>query len=148
MNAEERIKLIDQIEEKMNIMTALVRAVKRTCVNTKTGLPFDSLKEILENATDQCLFDLRDNLISIGAMKADNSVEVKQWELWLEGYSATGQSVNAQFMGMYPGVTFADACDEWVKEDTSRKHCFNRNQLMYWGCRFFDNEAGARKAFG
>lgn len=71
----------------------------------------------------------------------------KTFTVWSEGYSCTGQHSGAQNHGEWQGETFADACQAWA-DSTSNPELFVREQLTYWGCRLFDNETDARKAFG
>ena len=78
----------------------------------------------------------------------DNNTE-KTYEVWSEGYAATGESAGARFHGKFKGVTFRDAVESYINtlSPDSRKS-FNGERLTYWGCRFFDNEQDARKSFG
>lgn len=72
---------------------------------------------------------------------------VKEWDVWMEGYSATGQHSPAQFLGTYKATTFREAC--LAHRDTMREpEYFNETDLSIWGCKMFDNEEDARKAFG
>lgn len=73
--------------------------------------------------------------------------------LWMEGFRATGEYGEARFCGSY----FAEDLKEAVikhKECTLANNpmldekLFDLENLTYWGCRFFDNEADARKSFG
>ena len=36
---------------------------------------------------------------------------MKEWEIWSEGYSATGEHSGAHFHGKFPGETFDDAVE-------------------------------------
>jgi hypothetical protein len=80
---------------------------------------------------------------------ADNDIDerpVKLWELWSEGYSATGQSSRATFHGEVYATSFLEACRKRFKRDD---YYDERNGCpTYWGCRLFDNQAEARRAFG
>lgn len=75
-------------------------------------------------------------------------LEVRPWEVWSEGFVATGESGTARLMGTIDAKTFAGACRLMAK----REHWGAYFRLMphpsFWGCRLFDNEADARKAFG
>lgn len=77
----------------------------------------------------------------------------KEWEVWSEGYLATGMEgipATAQFHGKFNGETFRDACDKWAEtlSDDYSKSCYDGERLTFWACRLFDNEADARKSFG
>jgi hypothetical protein len=77
---------------------------------------------------------------------------MKEYEVWLEGFSATGERGPAHLCGIFRAETFANACYQWVCSlpEIHRKffRVHKNNQLTYWGCRFFDNEKDARKSFG
>lgn len=72
----------------------------------------------------------------------------KNIALWSEGCAATlGPPV--RFWGVYQGYTLRDAVQRAYDEASQiDQRLFDMEKLTYWGCRFFDNEADARKAFG
>jgi len=73
-----------------------------------------------------------------------------EFDIWTEGYSATGDSSTAQFHGTFEGENFSDAVKAF-RDSLSDQHsiqCINLKNLTFWGCRFFDNENDARKSFG
>ena len=85
----------------------------------------------------------------------------KEWEIWSEGYAATGERSGAHFHGKFPGETFDEAVEYANKkvklgaEPYTRsafvtdEHFKNRrSSWKIWGCALFDNEADARKSFG
>lgn len=77
--------------------------------------------------------------------------DVQTYQIWAEGYSATGQSGTATYMGSASGETFKDAVKELAKRASPEDRAFyntDRIQPTYWGCRLFDNEEDARKSFG
>jgi hypothetical protein len=67
---------------------------------------------------------------------------MKEYEIWSEGFAATGESAKANFIGSIWGETFIDACKN------SGLKLSSYDPPIYWGCRLFDNEADARKSFG
>lgn len=69
---------------------------------------------------------------------------MKTWEIWSEGYVATGQNAGAQLHGTAKAVTFGEAAEKLLAHDPF----FDARQMRYWGCRLFDNEAAARWSFG
>lgn len=71
------------------------------------------------------------------------------WEIWIEGYSVTGNSSTAQHKGQYAGHTFEEACARWADSlEPESKSYYDPIANTFWGCRLFNNEADARKAFG
>lgn len=76
--------------------------------------------------------------------------KMKKFEIWTEGYAATGEHQPASKMGEAEGETFRDAVLKFMENYSPRKRRddFNAERLTYWGCRLFDNEADARKSNG
>lgn len=74
----------------------------------------------------------------------------KTWQVWIEGYRATGGSAKAQNVGEVEAATFREACDilcspaEWQEQWGT----YNAERGTVWGCRLFDNEVAARRSFG
>ena len=66
------------------------------------------------------------------------------YEIWSEGFAATGNSAPATYHGTASGKTFRDACKKYFKGSKS----YNAKTNSLWGCRLFDNETAARKSFG
>lgn len=66
------------------------------------------------------------------------------WQIWCEGYRITGNSNVAQLLAVVEAPTFRAACETKFFGDKD----FNSEALTYWGCRLFDNELDARRAFG
>jgi hypothetical protein len=54
----------------------------------------------------------------------------------------------AKLIGTVEADTFAQACAKLMSQSPWNDGNFDRENLMYWGCHLFDNEADARKAFG
>lgn len=101
----------------------------------------------------------------------------KEYDIWIEGYAATGESSTASYVGKSQGETFEDAVKsfrypedvkrQWAMKgedpvlihkgsplnldtDKSQSDGFRRHggKLCSWACRYFDNEIDARKSFG
>lgn len=70
------------------------------------------------------------------------------YQVWLEGFSATGQNGTAQFLGEQVGLNFRDAVVKILIGQGWNMALFDPIKISYWGCRFFDNEKDARKNFG
>lgn len=79
----------------------------------------------------------------------------KIWEVWAEGYSATGEHGTAVYVGRKWAVTFNRACEllhiekggskAWGEFTPERP---DGRPPMFWGCRLYDNEVDARRLFG
>jgi hypothetical protein len=75
----------------------------------------------------------------------------KVFEIWSEGFRATGDIGTAHKHGEQEGEDFADACRKQFADDPPNdwgRSDFDPDRLTYWGCRLFDNEADARERFG
>lgn len=75
---------------------------------------------------------------------------IKRYQVWIEGYQATGQSTKATYHGEYEGQDFKEAVTAFKDSltDEHSRQCVDLNRMTFWGCKFFDNESDARKAFG
>jgi hypothetical protein len=73
---------------------------------------------------------------------------LKTFDLWMEGYRATGDHGTAQYLGKVEAKTFQEACDVFCKERMAEPWLYDATRRTYWGCQIFDNEADARKRFG
>lgn len=69
---------------------------------------------------------------------------MKNYQVWVEGYSATGDRSTASLAGMAKASSFKEACEKVYKDD----RYFDSKDLTYWGCRLFDNWDDASKSFG
>jgi hypothetical protein len=70
------------------------------------------------------------------------------FDIWCEGFNATGERGDATQLGTAVGTSFEDACARFFESHPEKSVYFNARDLTYWGCRLFDNEAAARKAYG
>lgn len=76
--------------------------------------------------------------------------EEQEFEVWSEGYQATGDSGDATFHGRFKGRDFREAVAAY-RDSLTDPHsikCVDLDRMTLWVCRFFDNEVDARKAFG
>lgn len=99
---------------------------------------------------------------------------MKEFEIWIEGYSVTGNSSPASCIGKAMGEDFNDACRNFrYREDMKNPYgdnYFHRKgdplnldksdtepdglrksrvgTYSIWACALFDNESDARKSFG
>lgn len=91
--------------------------------------------------------------------------ELKEYEVWMTGYAATGESAGAHLVGKAKARNFAQACHIVMCEDLLKdvrkenspdydKYCapgrwdYDPSRLSYWGCELFWSEELARKSFG
>ena len=70
------------------------------------------------------------------------------YNVWMEGYAATGEYACATYLGNYTGKNFKEACIKALKRNKYDMSYYNEHANIYWGCRLFPNEADARRSFG
>lgn len=73
------------------------------------------------------------------------------YDVWMEGYLATGDRAQATFLGNFEGRNWPEVCRKALVHNGMRDlSLYNENLdgVSYWGCRLYDNEAAARKHFG
>jgi len=96
-------------------------------------------------------------------LKLDDAAKpVKTFQIWMEGFSASGDQSDAQLVGTGNGETFDDAVRDYMNRTpdhgitantmsryaTSEAYEKRRSNWNIWACDLFDNEADARKSFG
>lgn len=89
----------------------------------------------------------------LAEQQKDPTKEPKAWEIWVEGYAASGDSSTAMLVTKVTATTFLEACTLYVisLDRASQAYWrFNKDneRWSYWGCGAFDNEADARESFG
>ena len=70
------------------------------------------------------------------------------FDIWCEGYRATGQWSSANCLGTMKGEDFKAACVGLMELIDPESHYYCDVGNTYWGCHLFDNELDARKSFG
>lgn len=73
---------------------------------------------------------------------------LKQYNIWSEGFRTNGEASSAFFIGTSFGSNFKEACNNFAIKDANFKKYYSSNDLTYWGCKLFDNEVDARANFG
>lgn len=76
--------------------------------------------------------------------KKDKIKKEKTFEVWCEGFRATGDSAPATYHGQATGTTFKEAC----QKKFGKSNTYDKKRNTLWGCRLFDNESAARQTFG
>lgn len=91
--------------------------------------------------------------------------ELKEYEVWVEGFAATGQRAGATLLGKVKARNFAQACHiimceshlkhmkeenkpTWEGYTTPGRWDYDPHNLTHWGCKMFWNEKLAKKSFG
>lgn len=91
--------------------------------------------------------------------------ELKEYEVWMEGYAVTGERSGAQLVGKTKARSFAQACHilmckqhlefmekenqpEYEKYSTPGRWDYDPSSLTYWACKLYWSEELAKKSFG
>jgi len=70
------------------------------------------------------------------------------YEVWAEGFRATGNQDQAYYWGQAEGETFTEACQQLARINPAFAEYFDAERLTHWGCRLFPTEAEARQTYG
>jgi hypothetical protein len=122
------------------------------------------LRSIAERLRDTNYYTDR-NGIESAIPPINHYPELVEYEVWIEGFSATGQSEPAHLMGKAMARNFAQACHivmckahlkfmeeenlpNYTEYSTSGSWDYSPQELSFWGCRLFWSEELARKSFG
>ena len=87
---------------------------------------------------------------------------MNRYEIWMEGFSVTGQYKTAQKIGEGIGNNFDEAVKDYMTKNKDHGIEINdrlsyvsenayknrRSNYNIWGCSLFDNEQEAIKSFG
>ena len=80
---------------------------------------------------------------------------MREFEVWTEGYAATGESQGAHLHGTIIADTFDEACimilGDSLDKDNTKPDGYRRNHdgnMSVWACGCYDNGTDARKYFG
>ena len=66
------------------------------------------------------------------------------YEIWSEGYIASGDRGEAVLHGKMEASSFKEACDFFAKNNPEFEKYYDPARMTFWACRLFDNEADAR----
>ena len=76
-------------------------------------------------------------------------MNIKEWDIWMQGYVVTGNSAKASKLGIGYGITFRDAVLEYIENRHKGYPIDDRGtHFSTWGCELFPNEDEAREVFG
>ena len=73
---------------------------------------------------------------------------MKQYKIYSEGFSCTGQNGGVTFHGSVTANSFETACKQLAQADADFSKYFDARRLTYWGCRLFPTRQQAAKSFG
>lgn len=69
---------------------------------------------------------------------------MKEYDIWMEGFEVTGMYAPASFVGTIEANSFKEACQKVFNGNPN----YNSKYNSFWGCNLYDNESDARKSFG
>lgn len=72
-----------------------------------------------------------------------------KFDIWIEGYKATGNSSPAKYICSEIGNSFEEACATAASKDLFEGYGnYDKEKNSLWGCRLFSTESQARASFG
>lgn len=86
--------------------------------------------------------------IAFVVLETNCDPKLKLWQIWCEGYQATGESGKAHKYCDVHAKTFKDACITYMKFRRDLLPHFDEDRLSVWGCRLFSCERAARELCG
>lgn len=75
---------------------------------------------------------------------------MRTYQIWIEGYQATGGHAGASYVGEAEGNNLNEAVFNLYKQRniTRRLDKHEDGHYTHWACRFYSSEHEARKSFG
>ena len=86
--------------------------------------------------------------IAFTVEETNHSQARKRFDIWCEGYAATGEQGGAHYFGAVRAENFREACVTFFYEHPDLRRNFDSGRLSYWGCKLFSCERAARESFG
>lgn len=122
------------------------------------------LTEISERLGDTNYYTNEEGL-EITIPPVNHHPELKEYEVWMEGYAATGESGCAHLVGKTFARNFAQACHivmckrflEWADKENKpsyKQYCtpgrwdYDPRNLSSWGCKLYWSQELASKTYG
>lgn len=122
------------------------------------------LQDLAERLSDTNYYTDR-NGVERKIQPINHHPELKEYEVWMEGYAANEESASASLVGKVKARNFAQACHMLMckkhlkfmeKENeptyssysTPSRWDYDPYRLTYWGCKMYWSEKLARKGFG
>lgn len=67
---------------------------------------------------------------------------MKAYNVWMEGYAATGEYAPDEYMGTYEAKSFKEACvmamNDKFKYRSEIDKYYDKKHNTFWGCRFYE----------
>lgn len=71
-----------------------------------------------------------------------------RWEVWAEGYSATGEYARASRLAFNVAADSFPEAVQRVAELSPHFELYDLEKLTYWGCQLYPTEEEARRSYG
>lgn len=165
-------ELRGRVERQLHTIAKAVDYLFRELVDMRWGTPHDELVELLreleiEPESELSGDDLRAQRDREAALKPELSgpqqflqdiapldKSARRFiEVWCEGYQTNGEVDRAKRLIAGEFDSFDDAVRAWVSSSAAHAPYVTKGNdetghWRYWGCKLFNNEADARRAFG
>lgn len=67
-------------------------------------------------------------------------MDKRNFNIWMKGYQASGDSAPDQYLGTGYGTTFKEACKELASRDEEFKKYFTVSTMTYYGCKLYEGD--------
>lgn len=107
----------------------------------------DAQRALMRDLTDLGYDDF-DQVMTVLRNNREQVLKLREFEVWMEGYRATGEDAKARLLGKGVGFSFKEACEN-LKEQlgphkTSDWRIDSEGRYSNWGCGLYATEAEAR----
>lgn len=100
------------------------------------------------NAFHDCKEAATRCLLKLGEATIIKDVDSTKYEVWMQGFQVMEGTEPAELLGIYKADSFLDACQMAVNDHPGYIEYYEPERNCIWGCKLFDNEEDARRAFG
>lgn len=106
------------------------------------------VKKLGAEGAKKLIDDIDEKLKKMDQLPFERVKVVRTFQIWSEGFRATGESAGAHYHGSSIGKDFKEACDRFAEENLTFWEYYDPNRMTFWGCKLYDNEHEARLSFG
>ncbi|GAB6989532.1 hypothetical protein [Paenibacillus pini] len=73
---------------------------------------------------------------------------MRSYDIWSEGYVATGGSGRVYYHGYSSGESFKEACVNFARENNEFNKYFDAERMSFWGCKLYSSSSDASASYG
>lgn len=154
-NPPQPSKMVADPEGEYILVDQLVGAIQSNGLLIKTP----ELDEMFEDGKaqralirdlDKLGYEDFDTVMKVLRQQRDSVLHEREFEIWREGYQATGEHQTAQLVGKATAISFYETVVKLRKETPDNDWLYDEASGTWssYGCQFYKTEAEARAFFG